>query len=66
MFDLVTAVETHFFWPDLPNDVREVLRVLKPGGTFLLIAEVYRGRQYRDRPPLRKDSSKNGHDSAHS
>jgi ubiquinone/menaquinone biosynthesis C-methylase UbiE len=43
MFDLVTAVETHFFWPDLPNDVREVLRVLKPGGTFLLIAEVYRG-----------------------
>jgi ubiquinone/menaquinone biosynthesis C-methylase UbiE len=43
LFDLVTAVETHFFWPDLPNDVREVLRVLKPGGTFVLIAEVYKG-----------------------
>jgi len=43
MFDLVTAVETHFFWPDLPKDVREVLRVLKPGGTFVLIAEVYKG-----------------------
>jgi ubiquinone/menaquinone biosynthesis C-methylase UbiE len=42
MFDLVTAVETHFFWPDLPNDVREVLRVLKTGGTFVLIAEVYK------------------------
>jgi ubiquinone/menaquinone biosynthesis C-methylase UbiE len=42
-FDLVSAVETHFFWPDLPNDVREVLRVLKPGGTFVLIAEVYKG-----------------------
>ena len=42
-FDLVSAVETHFFWPDLPNDVREVLRVLKPGGTFILIAEVYKG-----------------------
>ena len=45
MFDLVTGVETHFFWPDLPGDVREVFRVLKPGGTFLLIAEVYGGAQ---------------------
>lgn len=42
-FDLVTAVETHFFWPDLPGDVRETLRVLRPGGTFLLIAEIYKG-----------------------
>src|SRR5215472_3598270 len=42
-FDLVTAVETHFFWPDLANDMREVVRVLSPGGTFLLIAEVYAG-----------------------
>lgn len=42
-FDLVTAVETHFFWPDLPNDVREVLRVVRPGGVFILIAEVYKG-----------------------
>ena len=41
-FDLATAVETHFFWPNLPGDVREVLRVLKPGGTLILIAEVYR------------------------
>ena len=43
MFDLVTAVETHFFWPDLPGDMREVFRVVKPGGRFVLIAEVYRG-----------------------
>ncbi|HYA96515.1 MAG TPA: class I SAM-dependent methyltransferase, partial [Methylomirabilota bacterium] len=43
MFDIVTAVETHFWWPDLPGDVREILRVLKPGGTFILIAEVYKG-----------------------
>lgn len=42
-FDLVTAVETHFFWPDLPGDVREVKRVVRPGGVFLMIAEVYRG-----------------------
>ncbi|HKW49734.1 MAG TPA: class I SAM-dependent methyltransferase [Gemmatimonadaceae bacterium] len=44
-FDLVTAVETHYYWPDLPRDVREVMRVLKPGGTFVIIAETYRGRR---------------------
>jgi len=44
MFDLVTAVETHYYWPDLANDAREILRVLKPGGTLLVIAEAYKGR----------------------
>ena len=43
VFDLVTAVETHFWWPDLPADMREVLRVLKPGGTLIIIAEIYKG-----------------------
>ena len=45
MFDLVTAVETHYYWPDLPGDVREVMRVLKSGGRFVIIAETYRGRR---------------------
>jgi ubiquinone/menaquinone biosynthesis C-methylase UbiE len=44
-FDLVTAVETHFWWPDLPTDMREVLRVLKPSGKLLIIAEIYKGAQ---------------------
>lgn len=44
-FDLVTAVETHYYWPNLPHDVREIMRVLKPGGRFLIIAETYRGRR---------------------
>jgi len=43
MFDLVTAVETHFWWSDLPHDMREVFRVVKPGGKLVVIAEVYRG-----------------------
>jgi SAM-dependent methyltransferase len=47
MFDLVTAVETHFWWPDLPGDMREVLRVLKPGGMFIIIAEIYEGAKTR-------------------
>src|SRR5215471_19168117 len=43
MFDLVTAVETHFFWPDLPGDMKEVARVIKPGGKILVVAEAYKG-----------------------
>jgi len=46
-FDIVTAVETHYYWPDLQANVREILRVLKPGGTFTLIAETYRGGPLR-------------------
>ncbi len=49
MFDLVTAVETHYFWPDLITDAREILRVLKPDGTFALIAEAYKGGKYDER-----------------
>ncbi len=41
-FDLVTAVETHYYWPDLPANMREVLRVLKPGGRVVVIAETSR------------------------
>jgi SAM-dependent methyltransferase len=44
-FDVVTAVETHYYWPDLAHDVREVHRVLKNGGRFVIIAETYRGRR---------------------
>ena len=42
-FDLVTAIETQYYWPNLPEDMREILRVLKPGGTLLIVAENYKG-----------------------
>ena len=38
-FDAVTAFETVYFWSDLPQCFREVRRVLKPGGTFLICNE---------------------------
>jgi ubiquinone/menaquinone biosynthesis C-methylase UbiE len=45
-FDLVTGIETHLFWPDLPRDFREIYRVLKPLGTLLLVAEIYKGGKH--------------------
>jgi SAM-dependent methyltransferase len=42
-FDVVTAIETQYYWPDLPSDMREILRVLKPGGKLVIIAESYKG-----------------------
>jgi ubiquinone/menaquinone biosynthesis C-methylase UbiE len=45
-FDVVTGIETHYYWPNLSSDVKEILRVLKPGGTLMILAETYKGRSY--------------------
>ncbi len=39
-FDLVTAVETVYFWPNLSDCLQEVRRVLKKGGKFAIMVEV--------------------------
>ena len=36
-FDLATAFETVFFWPDPAGNFKEVYRVLKAGGSFAVI-----------------------------
>ena len=38
-FDLVTAFETVYFWPDVPAAFAEVFRVLGPSGVFLIVNE---------------------------
>ena len=38
-FDAVTAFETVYFWPGPVSSFREVHRVLRPGGTFLIVNE---------------------------
>jgi len=41
-FDIITAFQTHYHWSDLPNKVKEIHRVLKPHGQFLVVAEKYK------------------------
>lgn len=38
-FDLATAFETVYFWPGLEKCFSEVARILKPGGTFMIVNE---------------------------
>ena len=49
MFDLATAFEAYYFWPNLISDLQEIRRVLKPGGTFLLVNEVYKDERFEKR-----------------
>lgn len=45
-FDLVTAVETHFWWDDPEAGMREIFRVLKTGGRLAIITEFYNGGRH--------------------
>ena len=38
-FDIVTAFETVYFWPNMADALDQVIRVLKPGGQFLICNE---------------------------
>ena len=40
-FNLVSGFEVYYFWPNLPNDLKEIYRVLKPTGILILVNEGY-------------------------
>lgn len=48
-FDLVTAFETYFFWPDLASDIAQAVRVLRPGGHLLVVSECYPHPDFTER-----------------
>lgn len=52
MFDVVTTVNTIYFWNDTVKGLREILRVLKEGGEFYNV--VY-SKEYFDRTPHSDD-----------
>lgn len=45
-FDLVTAVETHYYWPNLISDLREIRRVLKQDGKVVIMAEAFKRSRF--------------------
>ena len=48
-FDLVTAFESYYFWPHLDSDLKEIHRVLKPGGLLVMGNEVYKNHNFARR-----------------
>lgn len=40
-FDRIVTVESFYFWPDPEANLCEVRRVLRTGGQFLLVADIY-------------------------
>ena len=45
-FDLVTAIETYYFWPNLAETFLEVKRIIKNGGYLLIISEMIKDGVY--------------------
>jgi ubiquinone/menaquinone biosynthesis C-methylase UbiE len=45
-FDLVTAIETYYFWPNLADGFREIKRILKKEGYLLIISEMIQDGVY--------------------
>lgn len=41
-FDKIITIESFYFWPSPEENLREVFRVLKEGGRFFVICDVYK------------------------
>ena len=51
-------MESFYFWPDPQENLKEVQRVLKAGGTFLLVADIYQNGNLTERE---KENIRNYH-----
>jgi len=49
VFNLVTAFETSYFWPNFVDDLKEIRRVLKSGAILLIANEVYKHEKFKKR-----------------
>ncbi|MBV4424999.1 class I SAM-dependent methyltransferase [Clostridium tyrobutyricum] len=47
-FDMATAVETIYFWPNIVESFKEIKRILKPTGKFIVINEIYMDEKHRE------------------
>jgi len=41
-FDAITTFQSHYHWPNILKAMREIRRVLKTGGQFVMVAEKYK------------------------
>lgn len=45
-FDKVISVESSYYWPDAASGIRELFRVLRPGGSAWILINYYRDNRY--------------------
>ena len=45
-FDKVISVESSYYWPDAASGIREIFRVLRPGGSAWILINYYRDNRY--------------------
>jgi SAM-dependent methyltransferase len=48
-FDIVTAFETYFFWPDLENDIRKAASAVARNGYMIIVSETYPHPDFKER-----------------
>lgn len=48
-FDIVSAVETIYFWPNIIDNLIEIKRILKQSGKIIVINEVYDDEKFKER-----------------
>ena len=41
-FDIITAFQTHYYWKEIPLKIKEIYRVLKTNGQFVITAEKFK------------------------